>query len=308
VVLRSAEKSLARCLYLISLSDSGKIAHVSAGATSASADRTTVAVAQMRAELGDAARNVGLARAAMRRAAEGGATLVVMPECALSGYMHDSRAEVEAAAVSLDGPEIAALLADCARYALHCVVGLLERDDDHVFNAAALLGPSGIVGVHRKRHLPFLGADRFVDRSDDVEPSVFATPIGNVGIAICYEIRFPEAIRTLALAGADIVALPTNWAPASAMLANDFTRVRAAENFVWLLVANRCDRERDIAFMGASQIVDPRGVVVAHGADDEGVVCAEVDVAAAREKSIIVRAGEFELFPWRDRRPDSYRL
>ncbi|MCQ4633613.1 carbon-nitrogen hydrolase family protein [Shinella sp. CPCC 100929] len=96
---------------------------------------------------------------------------------------------------------------------MEVVVGFLERVGPKLDNVAAIIGPRGVTGIHRKRHLPFLGADRFV-------VSIFETAVGKVGVAICYEIRFPEVSRTLALAGADFIALPTNWPVQSVLLAD----------------------------------------------------------------------------------------
>jgi predicted amidohydrolase len=171
-----------------------------------------------------------------------------------------------------------------------------------------VIGPSGTIGIHRKRHLPFLGADRFVDEPDTLEPSLFDTRAGRLGVAICYEIRFPEVMRTLALGGADFIALPTNWPVQSVLLATAFTKVRAAENFVYLLVSNRADAEGDADFLGHSQIVDPLGQVIADAGQREGLLSADVDVARARNKTITFKAGEFEVSPWKDRRPATYRL
>lgn len=81
------------------------------------------------------------------------------------------------------------------------------------------------------------------------------------------------------------------------MLATHFTRVRAAENFVHVLVANRLDFERDVQFLGASQIVDPTGRVCAHAERNEGLVSAAFDPELARNKRIVFREGEFEVSP-----------
>jgi predicted amidohydrolase len=267
-----------------------------------------VAVAQTGAVRGDVGANVAEAGRILARAAADGVGLVVVPECHLTGYMFDSRAEVEAVAVSLDSPPVRALEDDCRRLGLHAIVGLIERDGGNVHNAAVLLGPGGMIGVHRKRHLPFIGADRFIDEPEEYRLPVFDTALGRIGIAIGYEIRFPEMIRTLALAGAELVALPTNWPVQSELLARHFAPVRAAENFVYLLVANRPDREGGADFLGASQIVDPRGEVVV-GADRETVLLtAEADLELARTKRIVFDEGVFEFSPWRDRRPALYRL
>ena len=102
----------------------------------------------------------------------------------------------------------------CRRLGVHVVCGLLERDGDAIHNAAVLVGPDGLVGSYRKSHLPFLGVDRFVRPGDELP--VFDTPIGRIGLEICYDLRFPEVTRSLALAGAEIVCLPTNWPLAAA--------------------------------------------------------------------------------------------
>jgi predicted amidohydrolase len=270
------------------------------------AGKIKVAVAQVNSV--ELAQNTRVICETLREAADAGITLVVFPECAVTGYVFDSRAAVEAAAVDIDGDEMSAIRTSCKDLAIHAVVGFLERDRDRVFNTAVLFGPSGVIGSYRKRHLPFNGADRFTDASDEVDIAVFGTSFGRVGIAICYEIRFPEVIRTLALAGADIVALPTAWPTPSELLATHFTRVRAAENFVYLLTANHCGKEVGETFLGISTVTHPSGDVLIAAQQEEGLFAAEVDVDVARNKRIVFREGDFEVNPWRDRRPESYKL
>ncbi|WP_439619000.1 carbon-nitrogen hydrolase family protein [Shinella sp.] len=267
-----------------------------------------VAVAQVPAVLGDVAHNLAAMGGWMRQAAEKGAKLLVFPECYLSGYMFDTRDGAYACAIEKDGPELGQVRLFCAEHSMEVVVGFLERVGPKLYNVAAVIGPKSVTGIHRKRHLPFLGADRFVDEPEGVDVSVFETAVGKVGVAICYEIRFPEVSRTLALAGADFIALPTNWPIQSVLLADYFTRVRAAENFVFFLVANRADSEGDADFLGKSQIIDPLGNVMINAGTDEGIVFAAADVGRARNKTIAFKAGEFELSPWKDRRPATYRL
>ncbi|KQZ94109.1 hypothetical protein ASD64_04320 [Mesorhizobium sp. Root157] len=271
-------------------------------------DTVTVAVAQVPAKLGDVRANLDAMDGYLREAAAKRAKLLVLPECYLSGYMFDDRAAAAAAAISADSAEIGEIVAMCAKHGLELIVGFLEVNGDKLYNSAAVVGASGVIGIHRKRHLPFLGADRFVDEPSGTELSLFETCVGKVGVAICYEIRFPEIMRSLALAGADFVALPTNWPVQSAILAEQFTRVRAAENFIYLLVANRADAEGDATFLGQSQIVDPLGAVVGNSGRSEGLLVASVDVARARNKTITIKAGEFEVSPFKDRRPATYRI
>lgn len=267
-----------------------------------------VAVAQVPAVLGNVAHNLAAMSGWMKEAAEKGAKLLVFPECYLSGYMFETRNDAYASAIEQDGPELERVRELCVEHSMEVVVGFLERFGPKLYNVAAVIGSSGVTGIHRKRHLPFLGADRFVDEPDGIDVSVFDTAVGKVGVAICYEIRFPEVSRTLALAKADFIALPTNWPVQSVLLADYFTRVRAAENFVFFLVANRADSEGDADFLGKSQIVDPLGNVIVNAGTDEGIVVAAADVDRARNKTIAFKAGEFELSPWKDRRPATYRL
>jgi 5-aminopentanamidase len=271
-------------------------------------ETTKIAVAQMGSLLGDVTGNLAKVATWIKVAAENEISLIVFPECILSGYVFRDRKELEASSVRADGPEMAAIEGWCKTYNSIVVVGYCELARDGIFNSAAVIGPEGTIGTHRKRHLPFLGADRFTDEPSGTEPPIFDTSIGRIGVAICYEIRFPEVFRTLALAGADIIALPTNWPEQSDILATHFTRVRAAENFVYVLAANRHDSERDVRFLGASQIVDPTGRVCAHAERNEGLASAVFKPELARNKRIVFREGEFEVSPWDDRRPATYRL
>lgn len=267
-----------------------------------------IAVAQVPVVSGDIDANLRRMAEWMAAARDQGAGLVLFPECCLTGYVFDSRQDAVAVAIDVAGAAIGTVQSLCLRYGIEVIVGFLEKNGDKLYNTAALVGPQGLMGLHRKRHMPFLGADRFVDEPDGAEVPVFETSVGKVGIAICYEIRFPEVFRTLTLEGAEIIALPTNWPMQSSLLAEIFTRVRAAENLVYLLVANRADHEGDTSFLGRSQIVDPLGTVIVDAGKTEGVFSAEVDLARARDKTITISKGAFELSPMKDRRPSTYRL
>lgn len=237
-----------------------------------------------------------------------GSDLVVFPETVLSGYMYDSRAEAAARALRLDGPELGEVAAQCGRLGVHAVVGLLERADDGLYNSAVLIDDDGrIIGHYRKTHLPHLGVDRFADRGAEAPP-VVATRHGNVGLAICYDLRFPEVARSLALAGADIIAQPSIWPYEAAMLADHFTPVRACENRVFVAVANRGDSEAGATFMGRSQIAAPSGVRVAQAQEDgDQFLTVAVDLAEARDKRIVNEPGVYEVSLFDDRRPELYQ-
>jgi 5-aminopentanamidase len=263
-------------------------------------------VAQTAPRLGECARNLETCIAQLERAAAAGCRLVVLPECAISGYMFASDEDAARTAEPIRGPTTEALERVCARLDLHCVAGLLERDGDRLRNTAVLVGPEGLLGRYRKTHLPCLGVDRFVVPGED-PPDVFETPLGRIGIEICYDLRFPELTRALALRGAEIVVHPTNWPAAVRPLADFLTRARAAENRVFLLTANRVGSEGGTKFFGRSQVVDPLGTrLVEAGEEREELVVAEIDPAEAREKDLVIVPGEYELHLFGDRRPELY--
>jgi predicted amidohydrolase len=263
-------------------------------------------LAQMEPRLGEPARNLEACLSRLEEAARAGCRLIVLPECAVSGYMFAAEEEASRFAEEIPGSTTDALEHACARLSVHCVAGLLERDGDHLHNTAVLVAPNGLVGRYRKAHLPFLGVDRFVTPGDG-PPEVFETALGRIGIVICYELRFPEPTRALALRGAELVAHPTNWPRAVEPFADFLTRTRAAENQVFLLTANRVGGEGGMEFFGRSQVVDPSGnrlVEAAEGRED--LVVAEVDPAEARQKDRAIVPGEYEVRLFGDRRPELY--
>lgn len=263
-----------------------------------------VAVAQIDPQLGEKAQNFATCVARMDEAAAAGAQLLVLPECAIPGYMFDSGEEAMPFAEEIPGPTTEALERECARLGLHVVCGLLERDGDALRNAAVLVGPDGLIGSYRKTHLPFLGVDRFVVPGDSLP--VYETALGRIGVEICYDLRFPEVTRTLALKGADIVAHPTNFPMAAKAQTELITVARAAENRIYLLTANRVGKERRGEFCGRSQIVDPYGVRLAETDEyTETLLVGEVVLEKARDKDYVI-PGEYELYLFGHRRPDLY--
>jgi predicted amidohydrolase len=263
-----------------------------------------VAAAQIEPKLAEPERNLEACLARLEEAAAAGAELLVLPECAVPGYMFESAEEALPFAEEIPGPSSEVLERESRRLGMHVVCGLLERDGDTLRNAAVLVGPDGLVGTYRKTHLPFLGVDRFVVPGDEL--TVFDTPLGRIGVEICYDLRFPEVTRTLALKGADIVAHPTNFPMAAKVQTELITVARAAENRIYLLTANRVGKERSGEFCGWSQIVDPYGTRLAEaGETEEALLVADVDVEKARDKDYII-PGEYELYLFGHRRPELY--
>jgi predicted amidohydrolase len=270
-----------------------------------------IAVAQYAPAVGEVGANRAAAVQWARRAADESVDLLVLPELASSGYVFES--ETEAAATSEDarhGALVDALGEVCRDTGLHCVVGLNESDGDVRYNSAVVVGPQGHLATYRKLHL-------FNDEKSWFEPGgdlpVVELPFGRVGMVICFDLWFPEAARALALAGAEIIAVPTNWVAsfrrqvyndAGYCLGDIVAMATAGQNGVVVACADRVGVERDVRFLGCSVIVGSDGWPLQGpaGHEDEALLVADVDldsVAAARRRTPRNHLIE-------DRRPDSY--
>jgi N-carbamoylputrescine amidase len=231
---------------------------------------------------------------AVARARSAGADMVVLPECALGGYL--DAAGRHGPAIALDGPEIARL----CRMAGPTVVcaGFTERASGLPYTSAVCVTGDGVLGHHRKVHLPpaelgaFAPGDSF---------AAFDTPVGRVGMLLCYDKVFPEAARTLALDGAEVIASMSAWplcrkAPARRVAGDRQTRqfdlmdeARAIENQVVWVSSNLTGRIGPLRFPGHAKVVDPDGTVLAATGARASTAVAAVDVAAdvARSRAFI---------------------
>jgi 5-aminopentanamidase len=265
-----------------------------------------VGIVQANPRLGEVAENLRRSLDWLAQARTADCDLVVFTECALTGYMFGNAADAFGCAETVPGASTTAFANACAGLGVHCVVGMLERDGDRLRNACVLIGPDGIVGRYRKSHIARVGADCFTMPGDE-DYTVYATPIGRIGLQICYDWRFPEITRTLALRGAELVAHPTNSPVASRDLADFLPRARAAENAVFFAMANRVGTESDTTFFGRSQLVDPSGrVVVVANDSDETLLVADADLAQAREKTRQPGQGQYAVHLFGDRQPSLY--
>lgn len=236
------------------------------------------------------------------------AQLVVFPECAVTGYCFESKSEAMFVAESLDGPSTTKLLDAAKQHNKFLAYGMLERNGDKLHNSCVLLGPNGVVGVYRKIHLPFLGVDRFVDAG--VEPmEVFEVAGIRVGMHICYDASFPEATRVLALKGADLVILPTNWPPGADTFAEYLPNARALENHIYFMAVNRVGEERGFRFIGTSKFCLPTGRAPSFGdGESECVVGGTVQPHITRNKRLVRVPGKHLIDRFADRRPEQYGL
>jgi predicted amidohydrolase len=267
-----------------------------------------IAGVQMDVVLGDVAGNLRRMADHLRQAAAAGARLVVFPECTAAGYCFESADEARRFAEPIPGPFTAAMHEACRAAGVHAVFGMIETDGARLFNAAVLVGPQGVLGAYRKVHLPYLGLDMFTTPGD--RPFAVHDVEGvRVGMNICYDSAFPEASRCLAILGADLIVLPTNWPPGAECTACSAIPTRAMENAVYYAAVNRVGEERGFRFIGLSSICGPDGsqLVVTTGTGPE-VIYAEIDPERSRRKRIIRVPDKHEIDRIADRRPEMYGL
>ena len=237
-----------------------------------------------------------------------GVQLLALPEACLGGYLaHLNGGADEPPPLHVDGPEIARL-ADLAGDMVVCA-GYCEADGDKRFNSVVCVYDGRVLGNHRKVHQP-LRENASYDSGDSF--AAFDTPVGRIGLLICYDKAFPESARALALDGAEIIVVVSAWpgsrTDAPADLADDrwtrrfdlFDRARALENQVVWVSANQSGTFGSLRFVCSAKIVDPGGDVLATTGTAPGLAVAEVDVSAA------LAAARRSMGHLRDRRPDAY--
>ncbi|MGW3283144.1 carbon-nitrogen hydrolase family protein [Streptomyces sp. NPDC001002] len=274
---------------------------------------STLRMAAVAAEFGrDLEEDFAIAEHLIKEAREAGVRLLALPEACLGGYLLslDDGAELDEGppALALDGPEIrrlAALAGELTVVAGYCEAG----PDGNRYNSVVCVSGDGVLGNHRKVHQPlsedasYASGDRF---------HAFDTPVGRLGMMICYDKAFPESARALALDGAEIGVCVSAWPGARTNAATDlaedrwkrrfdlFDRARALENQIVWLSANQSGTFGSLRFVGSAKVVDPGGEILADTGVGAGVAIAELDVVQALETA---RRSMGHL---RDRRPETY--
>jgi 5-aminopentanamidase len=271
------------------------------------ADGVQVACCQIAPEVARPDQNADLALGAIAGAIDAGAQIVVLPELVNSGYMFNSVDEARAAAVPVDGELLAGWAREAARAQAVIVGGFCElAADGRLYNSSALVDGDGVRAVYRKLHL-WNEEPRWFAPGDQPAP-VIETHHGRIGLAVCYDIEFPELPRGLALHGADLIALPANW-PLDPLpggerpILHSLAMMTAYLSKVYVAVCDRCGTERGLEFQGGSVIAGPDGWLRAGPVADRGVetLIADCDLAGSREK----RNGEHN-DAFADRRPGFY--
>lgn len=263
--------------------------------------RMRIGVVQMKPRFGAVEENIDRAIAFMGQA---DSNLWVLPELFATGYQFRSREETRSLAEPIpDGPTTTRLIEAARSIDAFICAGLPEIDSERVYNSAVLVGPDGLVARYRKVHLFFHEKELF--SPEDLPFSVADIGIAKVGMMICFDHFFPEAARTLAVKGTQVIAHPANLVmPLYAQLT---MRARALENGVFTVTANRVGDEArtDTAlhFTGESQIVSPSGeILVSLSPTEESAEVVEINPADALDKALNPMNDRLA-----DRRPEFYQ-
>jgi predicted amidohydrolase len=227
----------------------------------------------------------------------------VLPELALSGY--DFTGPEQAAASAIDADD--AVFAEWSRAGGGAVVvgGFAERGADGVlYNSAVLVDRTGVRTCYRKTHL--WDDEALYFRPGDAPAPVVDTTVGRIGVAICYDLEFPEMTRSLAVHGVELLAVPTNWPlvgrpdgehPPERIIAMAAARV----NRMVIACSDRTHLDGGRLYTEGSAVIDAQGWVVTPPLKGTGSVSASVDLDLARSKQISTRNHLFD-----DRRPAIY--
>lgn len=251
-----------------------------------------VACLQMDVTIGSIEENINKSIRMINDAADNGAVLIVLPEMANSGYNFDSREEAFSLAEKIDDSKSVKAWEKIAKERnVYIVSGITEIEGYRLYNSAVLIGPEGLIGKYRKLHL---WEDEFLwFEPGNLGLPVFDTPIGRIGIVICYDMWFPETFRILAAQGADIVCIPTNWVSIDSLPNNMknfgpiLAMAAAHTNGIYVAAADRVGIERGMPFPGRSLIVRTAGIAIAGPADDtEQIIYGNCNFVKARAHGI----------------------
>lgn len=284
---------------------------------------TTLAAANVRI-VHDKRRNMARFLELIDEAAGRGADVLVLPEAGLQGYADFAfgNGSQEAAeqkqyyfreAETIPGPATERICEAARRHNMFIQFGLAETalHGNAIYNSTALVGPDGLVGVYRKIHNQF-EYPYFLPGED---ATVVRTPFAAVGSIICYDLCFPELIRSYALRGAEVILMSNAWPMKAHDRPTDYhgwamdlaAQANAFFNQCWLVISNHCETgaySQKLDYYGGSQIVDPYGKVVAYAAEAEGLLTHTADLQQSILKSRT--EGFFGLNLLQDRRPEHY--
>ncbi len=240
-----------------------------------------VALIQLRVEDQEKRENIRRATDWLERAR--GADLVLLPELWNIGYFSFERYATEAE--PLDGETVTAMAAQARQLEAYLLAGsIIERAGDCLYNTSVLLNPDGMIAAtYRKANLFSYGSRERALLKPGEKPGVARTELGTLGIATCYDLRFPELFRQLVEADVECFLIVSAWPYPRLEHWKLFNRVRAVENLCYLVSCNCVGVSNGRQLLGHSMIVDPWGIPVAMAGDREGIVRGEVDLGLVAE-------------------------
>ncbi|OGU08091.1 MAG: carbon-nitrogen hydrolase [Geobacteraceae bacterium GWC2_58_44] len=252
------------------------------------------AAVQFTIALGDIDANLAHVTQTLRLLALEGVELAVLPEMWSCGFAYR-----ELNSLARRTPELVARLSELSRELSMVIVGSLpEAHGDKVFNTAYLLDRGTLAGSYRKLHLfSLMGEDRSLDSGDSI--LVAQTSVGKIGVMICYDIRFPELARRLALEGAEIIVVPGEWPKPREEHWRTLLKARAIENQLFVVAANCCGVVGKLDFFGQSLIIGPKGEILAEGGYQSCTPSAQLDPA-------VMENWRESITCFKDRRPECY--
>lgn len=263
--------------------------------------RLTISLVQMDCQAGDPTANFAAAEGLIGEAARRGSQLVLLPELWSTAYALDRSGELASPlAHSLADGGWFGQFAHLARtHGVWLGGSLLEARDGRNYNCFALYAPDGTLhAVYRKMHLFRLMAEEKYLAPGEAA-TLADTPWGKIGMAICYDLRFPELFRRYALGGAQLILVPAEWPHPRRAHWQTLLRARAIENQCFVAACNRVGTTGNSTFFGASAVIDPWGETLIEGGEAEMILTVTIDLALV--DSVRRRIPVFE-----DRRPELY--
>ncbi|MFA5699904.1 MAG: carbon-nitrogen family hydrolase [Desulfuromonas sp.] len=254
----------------------------------------TAGVVQFNIKLGDIDTNIDTAVAGLRRLATQDVKLAVLPEMWSCGYDYRNLAQL-----AQETPRILTLLENLSTELGMVIVGSLpEKDGNAMYNTLYVVDKGSTVAYYRKLHMfSTMGEDRFLSPGD--RACVVPTSAGRLGLAICYDLRFPELFRKMALEGAEILCIPAEWPKPRQEHWRTLLRARAIENQMFVAAANCCGVQGKLDFFGMSMLISARGEVLA----EAGETNTELVATFSYEEMLKYRS---QIRCFRDRRPEIY--
>ncbi|MEH7253605.1 nitrilase-related carbon-nitrogen hydrolase [Neobacillus niacini] len=247
---------------------------------------------QFDSQPGNVKENIARSLMYMDKAAQQGAKLVVLPELCQSGY-DLTREMVNQVAETIDGESVKQWINFARSHNMYIVGGLCEQADGLIYNSAVLIGPEGHIGTYRKVHL--FGNEKEIFAQGDKGVPVFDLGWVKLSMLICYDLRFPEAVRLAALKGADLICVPTAWVTPVGKKWDErgfsmqayCAMAHASMNRIYIACADACGSFRNDQFLGGSLIASPSGWPVAGPAsvDEPEFLIGDLDLSLARTKS-----------------------